>query len=86
MSPFVRDSNPGIKPGSVAALKGFKMNVDILTFDHVTHKVLRVSTDAKEFQPCVRDKLAEGLVCCNPHAMSILEKLLPKRNVWLDVA
>lgn len=85
MSPFVRDSNPGIKPGSVAALNGFKMNVIILTFDHVTHKILWVSTDTEEFQPCVCDKFAESFVCCNSHAMSILEKLLPKRNVWLNV-
>jgi hypothetical protein len=49
MSPFVRDSKPGIKPGSVAALKVFKKNVHFLTFDHVTHKVLWVSADTEEF-------------------------------------
>lgn len=57
MSPFVRDVNPGMSPGSIVKVSDIHRWVSIqLTLDHVTHQVLWIPADVEEFQTMFSDK------------------------------
>ena len=98
ISPFVRDSKPGIRPGSMFYVIGVQTeeNTDKETGirkwmrnertpNHITHQLLRVTTDIKEFELCIRNELTKCPMRGNPNSMTMLEELLPQGEVRLDV-
>jgi hypothetical protein len=55
------------------------------TPNHITHQLLRVTTDIKEFELCVHNELTKRPMGGNPNSMSMLEELLSESEVRLDV-
>ena len=55
------------------------------TPNHITHQLLRVATDIKEFELRIRNELTKCPMRGNPDPMSMLEELLSQSKVWLDV-
>jgi len=93
ISPFVRDSKPGIRPGSIVYVNRIqteymrirKQMRNERTPNHITHQLLRVTTDIKEFELCVRNELTKCPMRGNPNSMSMLEELLSQSEVRLDI-
>lgn len=48
------------------------INKRVLTFDHITHKVVRIAPYVEKLEPFARDKLAKGLMGCDANKMSVL--------------
>jgi hypothetical protein len=48
------------------------------TFDHVTHQIMRVSSNVEELETRMLHKGPEGAVCRNPNAMTFSKELLSK--------
>jgi len=86
MSPFVRDANPGISPGSGETSASVMQRKKALTLHHVTHQILWVAANIEELETCIGNKCSEGLMGRNAYAVPILSQLMTECYIWLHIA
>jgi hypothetical protein len=55
------------------------------TFDHVTHQILRITSDVEEFKTSTKNKLLESLMGRKSNTMAVFYQLLTQRNIWLNI-